>query len=904
MVHYGIILIIEVPCVAAGGVIISSPMLKTKLLMPDLPNRLIERKLPAGKLSHAISNNHKLSIVSAPAGYGKTTLAAQWIKYAGHPFAWLTLDSGDNDPVRFIKYFIAALQRIDSSIGEGIISTLNALMPLSLEFADILTNELLQLKVKSILVLDDYHLISSHFIHEFLSYIIENKPGNLHTIIISREDLPFSVSRLRAGARLTEIREKELQFSTEEALEYYRHCFDLEISEQQISKLQLKTEGWAAGMHLAGISLESKNTEEAGCFIDRFGGTQRYIMDYLSEEVLSELSPELRKFLCFTSVLDVFNEKLCEAVTGSENCAMLLQRIIEKRLFLIQLDENGEWFRYHKLFADILTGELNNNYLINIYTKAALWFDENGYPDEAIRYALASGDSNVMGPVITRNWVGTVLRGQHQTVLECLKLLNDTCIKENASLSICKAWCLFVTGEGDKALELIDHIIEGEVEALNAVNRGILLLLVNYMSLAGYTIKTKMLAEPSNPDPDGGALLDAVIQLGKAQSEILQGDFNKAENAFRRVLKSGMEAGLPVLVIAALKNYAIRLLLSGRRGAAVDACMEIINNLRDRNGKYLPIAELIFVPLGLAYYFSNELEKAEEYFKIGISRYSKMNFKLVLIQAKIYSAIADCSMGHYEEACSSVRSGMTEAEFYRLESQLLIFRALSAYINLKTGNTAGAYQWADTFLQDIAMDDTLSHAPAFIILVRILIHRGNVKKAHEILSHMESELNMDRNFCSAISIFVLLAIVEKHCGNIENALNYFKKAVGLAEMDNYIRCILDEGSEIIDLIRTLGKDYSRCAGRLVEALEVEYPEILEDPIDKVGEISYSIIENLSKREQEVLKLVCAGLSNDEISKKLFISVGTTKWHLGNIFLKLGVKRRTQAVEMARKLKLI
>ena len=451
----------------------STPLLQTKLYIPRSQPNLISRPRLIKHLEDGLSR--KLTLVSSPAGFGKTTLLSEWIHKCERPTAWISLDQGDNDPSRFLKYFITALQKNEGEIGEGILSALQSSQPPKTDILLIgLLNEITELIQPFVIVLDDYHVITEPTIQEMLTFILENQPPQMHLVISSRADPPWSLARLRVRGELAEIRTHDLRFTTDEAATFLNNVTGLKLSPQEVASLEGLTEGWIAGLQMAALSMRGR--KDVSGFIKSFSGSHRFILDYLVEEVLDQQSLTIQDFLLKTSILESLSSPLCDAVTDRDDSQTTLTQLEQANLFLVSLDDERRWYRYHHLFADLLRVRLEQaqpEQTPVLHHRASEWFEQNGLIPEAVSHALEGNDYERVVNLLAGNALAMVYHGELRTLVSWLERLPEEALSHPPWLNIAHAWTLAYLGkfdtieslleETDKALVGFDEHIEGPV---------------------------------------------------------------------------------------------------------------------------------------------------------------------------------------------------------------------------------------------------------------------------------------------------------------------------------------------------------------------------------------------------------------------------------------------------------
>ena len=521
----------------------SDPLLLTKLYIPParlntvLRPRLIERM--------AATMYSKLTLISAPAGFGKTTLVSDWVSDCGHKVAWLSLDEGDNNLTGFLTYFITALQSVNTKIGAGSLSTLQAQQAPAMEMIITnLLNEIITIPDNFILVLDDYHMIDSKPVDEALTFLLEHLPPNMHLVITTREDPSLPLSRYRVQGQLIELRANDLRFTSEEAGSFLNRMMNLNLSVENIAALEARTEGWIAGLQLAALSIQGR--ADVGSFIKSFTGSHRFVLDYLVEEVLQYQSERIRNFLLQTAFLERLCAPLCNAVTDREDSKEILDILEHTNLFLIKLDDQRQWYRYHHLFADVMRTYLMESQpgqITTLHQRASVWYEQNGYPSDAIRHTLAAEDFERAAGLIELAWSTMDISYQSSTWLGWVRKLPDELVRVRPMLSVGYAWALLDGGELDPCETLLqnaercldmpaDKIVVTDQEQFRSLPASIATARA-YRSLAlgdvPGTVKYASLALELTPEDDQIRYLQATSLLGLAQ--YANGDLEAAEQS-------------------------------------------------------------------------------------------------------------------------------------------------------------------------------------------------------------------------------------------------------------------------------------------------------------------------------------------------------------------------------------
>ncbi|MFN2242002.1 MAG: hypothetical protein ACK2U2_06925 [Anaerolineae bacterium] len=536
------------------------PLLTTKLNIPPVRNDSVPRQRLLDKLNAGLHS--KLTLVSASAGFGKTTLLSEWSGRSQYPVAWLSLDEGENDPVRFMHYLLAALQQVDESIGRGISSILGTpRLPPPDALITILINELPAAVGPVFLVLDDYHTIRAEWIHEAVEFLIAGMPAQMHLVLSTRHDPPLSLPRLRVRNQLLELREDDLRFTADEAAAFLSEALGLRCDANIISVLEARTEGWIAGLQLAALSMKGRSQESLGDFVAAFSGSHRHVIDYLADEVLAQQPEEIRAFLQQTSILDRLTAPLCDALTGRDDSTTILRQLEHSNLFLIPLDDQRTWYRYHRLFADFLRSDLEERYRTMMHVKAARWFEAQGLWSESVKHALASGKVGEAARTIGLAADSALQIAALTTLEDWLDALPDQVVRDSVELATYKGFVSFyrgLLGQAASYAQTAGRTLNADAPPASV---GRLLALQAHLSLSGGSY-----AEAIELGRESLACLDKDDHLFRGltlnllgQSLEWQGDVAAAADAYREGASTGRKAADHVGALAAQTNLAFAL---------------------------------------------------------------------------------------------------------------------------------------------------------------------------------------------------------------------------------------------------------------------------------------------------------------------------------------------------------
>ena len=900
-----------------------TPILATKLYIPpNRPNVVIRPRL-FEQLNEGL--HRKLILISAPAGFGKTTLVSEWVEGIERLAAWLSLDEGENDPARFLTYLVAALQTIAPNIGEGVLGVLQSPQPPPTEtILTALINDLTTLSDHFVLVLDDYHVLDAKPIDHALTYLVEHLPPHMHLVIATREDPDLPLARLRARGHLTELRANDLRFTPSEAAAFLDQVMGLSLSAEDIAALEDRTEGWIAGLQLAALSLQGH--QDIPGFIRAFSGDNRYIVDYLVEEVLQRQPEAVRRFLLQTAMLDRLHGPLCDAVTGQEGGNARLEALERGNFFVVPLDDQRHWYRYHHLFADVLSAHLlaeQPDQVATLHRRASAWYEQNDLPSDAIRHALAAFDFARAADLVEMAVPAMLRSRQEATLLGWLRALPDELVHVRPVLSVGYAGALVAGGEleGVEArlrdaerwldttadmgassalapsaeMVVVDEAefrrLPGSIAVYRAAQAQALGDVANTMKYArraldlvpeddhlgrGSAAALLGLASWANGDleaahrtyADGMALVQRAGNLSDALGcaialadiRIVQGRLREAMRTYERGLQLATEQGTPVL-----------------RGTA-DMHVGMSELLRERDDLHAAMQHLLR---------SKELGE-----RTGLPQ---NRYRWRVAMARIREAQGDLD-GALDLLCEADR--LYVSDFF---PNVRPVAAIVSRVWVAQGRVGEALGWARE--QGLSIEDDLSYLREFehITLARVLLARSKSDRADRsmleamgLLERLLHAAEKGERTGSVIEILVLQALAHQLQGDMPAALVPLQQALTLAEPEGYVRVFVDEGPPMAVLLEKAAKH--GIAPNSVRQLLTAFGSA-EDrtPVTQV------LIEPLSERELEVLRLLGTGLNGPEIARELVVSLNTMRTHTKNIYSKLGVTNRRAAVRRAEEL---
>lgn len=878
------------------------PLVKTKLYIPHVRPRLVNRPRLIDRLENGA--HRKLTLICAPAGFGKTTLTTAWVCNSAREVAWVSLDRDDNDPVQFLRYLIAALQQIEGSVGRSLQSLLNLpKLPPAQRLLAALVNDLAALDNALIVVLDDYHEIHSTIVHEMIRFLLEHQPPTMHLAIGTRYDPPLPLVRLRARGQITEIREHDLRFTPHEAAAFLECTMGLALSTQDIEAIETRTEGWAAGLQLTALALqEEPSSERKAAFVANLARNDRYIVDYLLAEVLSQQPEHVRTFVRQTSILNRLTAPLCDTVTCRRDSQALLDQLAQANLFVKALDNQHEWYQYEPLFAQALCADLTPDERSALHQSAAHWHEDRGHPGQAIyhtlTYAQGSGDYAHAQRLILSAIETTIDQGSIVTARKWLSALPQEEVLSHAELATYMAWVLSVSGDMPQA----DEYAQAAQVRLNdqspSALRGKLLSVRSFLAVllrqdyAQAIALSRAALQALDNDTAHWRVL-ALWTMAEAQERTCC--ITEAINTLQHARRLGRALNNKTLAATVEAFLATGLHAHGDREQALRVCEQGIQQYRDETGNVLPIACLLYSQMGWLHYEANDLQVARAYVDKGrvlgeqLALDSDMTFTLGRL-AQVQYALGETAAARecIEQALQlAVRTKYTDTGW---------LSALRATADIREGNLASAQAWAERagFVPEQETDYLDIHQR--LAYVRVLTAQGRLSDARRVLVRLERFVRERELARWLITVRILQALVALRSGERDIARELLSRAVERAAPQALYRPFLDEDPDLYALL----PEVHATAPAFVSQL-CSYARSIEI---KPQHAEQDLVEPLSDREIEVLGLIAAGLANREIADELVIAPGTVKRHINHIYGKLGVLRRTQAIARARKLALI
>jgi LuxR family transcriptional regulator, maltose regulon positive regulatory protein len=913
-------------------IVVPAPLLETKLYVPGARRGLVPRPRLSERLDRGATSS-KLMLVSAPAGFGKTTLLAEWL--ATGPalptdercVAWLSLDRGDNDPASFWTYVIAALRTVAPGVGSSTLALLQELQPPPIQTVlTTLLNDLGAIASDIVLVLDDYHVIDTRDVQDGMAFLLDHLPARLHVVIASRADPSLPLARLRARGELVETRAAELRFTPDEAAAYLNEMMGLELTAQDVTALEERTEGWIAALQLAALSMQGR--EDVAGFIAGFAGDDRYVVDYLVEEVVQRQSDRVQAFLLQTSILDRLSGPLCDAVTGQDGGRAMLEALDRGNLFLVPLDDRRRWYRYHHLFADVLHARLLDeqpDHVPDLHRRASAWYAQNGEQSVAIRHALAAEDF-VRAADLVELAIPTMRRDrQEATAREWLEALPDELIRCRPVLSVYYAGILLLSGE-----------IEGVEARLGYAERWV-----------DTTTDTRTDADAPSAemvvvDDEEFRRLPGSIAVYRAGQALALGDAAATVIHARRALDlvleddhlmRGAAAGLLGLASwasgdleAAHRSYAVCMASLQRAGHFADVlgCAIALADIRTAQGRLREAMRTYEQALQLALAQGGPVLRGTADLHVGMSELDRERDDLDAATQHLLSSedLGEhtglpqnryrwrVAMARIRQAQGDVDGALdllNEAERVYVGDFFPNVRpvpALKARVWVAQGKLGEALGWVRE--RDLSVNDDLSYLREFehLTLARVLLARCGSDRAepflHEaigLLARLLQAAEEGDRTGSLIEILILQALAQQTRGDIPAALVPLERALALAEPEGYLRTFVDEGSPMATLLEVAAEH--EIAGDYVGRLLTAFGETVQ-----TKPASQGLVDPLSQRELDVLRLLGTDLGGPEIARELVVSLNTVRTHTKNIYAKLGVNNRRAAVRLAQELDLM
>ncbi|SEO80311.1 LuxR family transcriptional regulator, maltose regulon positive regulatory protein [Paenibacillus sp. OV219] len=845
-------------------------IVKTKLQVPHVNKSLVSRPRLIRKLNEGLKA--KLTIVSAQAGYGKTTALSEWVKQSSVLVAWVSLDRQDNDWIPFWSYVTASIQKIIPSFGQTIGHLLDLGPAVSAEnIIKELLNELNEITGELVIILDDYHIIELPDIHHSLSYLLERLPRHIHLYIASRIDLPMPTARLLAKGELLRILEEDLRFQLDEGFVYFRDTTDLLLTTTQVTELFRQTEGWISGLQLAAISLKRSNHIAES--IHQFRGKQNYIFDYLLEEVLNQQSASIRAFLLDTSILSRMNRSLCQAVTGQQNSQEQLEKLEKLNLFIVPLDEERNWYRYHHLLSDFLRhlwSRTDPDQMIQAHIRAAKWLEHHGFDEEAVEQYLEAKEFEDVIRLIEKN-PPAMMQSKSDALMRWISRLPESVFAEKPMIEIFYISVMMLGGKWGTAFQRVWKI-KDRFEALQGELpeddwKKVMGNIYFYCGIASYIQNDLVRAS------DYFELSERFMPEGSFFQLIGQNRYQEDSANYDQLT---LIKDLPAVEVYLLKWIKV---------------WEYKNHYPFIGYMYLTYINLM--------YEWNRLEEAGFYISQSWGRKDLQPLARIMIQLGIAASRIEQAEGNPKQASEllvQVKSKIVSPDYDLFISKI---EAEQAYLTLRQGSLQNAFDW----LQGCGLAHTdemlLSDLAEYLVLSRVLAASERIEEALYLLERLYLLVDKGGQLRERIKVLIVHCVTLWRSGQTETALVQLVTTLQLAEPEGYIRSFVDEGSVMAEMLTAYSKVQQdggmpslAYAKQLIQALNATREEVMAPK------------ELLTEQESKILRFIANGLLNKEIAYNLNITGETVKFHIKNMYRKLGVHNRVQALQRAKQLQFL
>lgn len=934
----------------------ASSLLRTKLYIPRMRPQLVPRPRLVARLNDGMRSGRKLTLICAPAGFGKSTLLSEWVHSGvqSSEVCWLSLDRGDNDPTRFIAYLIGSVRTVEPTFGEGTLAALQSPRPMpptspvqrdtssdatggaaaggqeassriGRSMAS-LVNQLGEVPLHLVLVLDDYQAIHARPVHEAVAFLLEYLPDNVHLVIATRADPPLPVARLRAHGELTEVRQADLRFTHEEATAFLNRAMSLDLSVDDIAALAARTEGWIAGLQMAAVSMQG--SRDAAEFVRALTGSHRFILDYLTEEVLDQQSESVQRFLLETSILERLCGPLCDAVCeslGPRDGQAALEALEASNLFISALDDDRRWYRYHQLFGDLLQKRLQRAYPDRVpllHGRASAWYEEQGLIPAAIDHALASGDVDWAAELIERAAESHMLRSELSTLQGWIETLPDDIVNARPLLSIDYAFTSVLNGHPlEEAEERVQRAIEADTE--NALRGEVQAFRALIASYRGDTRQSAALCEDAlSLLPADRLFYRSFVSAFLGLVYLYIGDIAAATPIFAQAARIGKQAGNLTVTMLALCHLAELALMQARLGTAKAHYEEALSLAVDEHQQRRPIAGLALIGLGQLFREMNDLERAEQVLDEGIALAADWA-RAGAIGGYVNLARVKQARGDEQGAREAIQSAeQLASEFDAMQLDDVYVSIARARLLLALGDTRPVEQWVrergladDAELMTVTgetgpLSTPFLRAVEYTVLAELHIAQGHHLEALQLIERLIEIARAADWDALTIKLRGMESLCRHALGDQEGAMRALEWALVHGEPAGYVRMFIDEGPALGTLLEQ-AKERETAAGyatRLLAALDrgaaPSTQAAVPAPASRRLSPQETLVEALSEREMQVLRMLTTHLSSTEIAEELFVSVNTARTHIKNIYGKLDVHGRAEAIARAEELGLL
>jgi len=901
----------------------AAPILATKLYVPPPRPKVVLRPHLINRLNEGLAMGRKLTLISAAAGFGKTTLVSEWIAASGRPVTWLSLDENDKDANNFLIYLTSALQKVSSNVGLEALELLRSSQPPPIEsILTTLLNEINNIPDSFIFVLDDYHVIDEKSIDAALTFLIEHQPPQMHLVIATREDPSLPLARLRAQGQLTELRAADLRFTPAEATEFLNHMMGLNLSDRDVAALESRTEGWIAGLQLAALSMQGH--QDAASFIESFKGSHRFVLDYLIEEVLGQQSEKIQNFLLRTSILDRMCGSLCDAtlLEPSTSGQEILEQLERANLFIVPLDNERRWYRYHHLFGDLLRQRLGQpRELPEYHLRASEWYEANDDLAQAFNHALAADDFERAARLAEAAWQGMERNFQTAAWIGWVNKLPNAIVCSRPRLCVLLGRAYSDAGEVESSeaylqnaeRALADLLERGEPKSLLAI---IALIRANNAQIQGKLNETIMYAEssiPLIPKDDVYLRAEAAITLGF--THWATGNLEASLHAIHAWIEEMQRLGNQEFAIASAFAVADMEVILGRLGDAEKTLRQSIQQAATHGREAETITAHHHLGLAMLAHERGDDVAAARSLEIA----ADLGQRTTLVDWHHRWNLAQARLKESDGDWDAALQCLDAAQRGYVKNPIPIFHPIAAHkarVHLRQDRLDKAQAWVRERRLSVTNEASYLGEYEHLTLARVCLAEGSFAGVLELLDRLLALAESQKRRGSVIEILLTQALVHQAQGDQPQALAALERAIRLAEPEGYIRIFVDEGEAmrllVSDFRLTIADHAHPLLGYVNHIFDffqqstesTPQPKIVNPKHLHLAQVQVSeIVEPLTDRELEVLRLIAAGHSNAEIGQRLYLALSTVKGHNLRIFNKLQVKNRTEAVARARELSL-
>jgi LuxR family transcriptional regulator, maltose regulon positive regulatory protein len=912
----------------------SLALLSTKFRIPHPRENAVTRSRLTEKLLTGVQRPGSFVLLSGPAGFGKTSLLSEFAADLQRPLVWISLDESDNDPIRFWIYLLTACQSIQSEIGVSALGMLQSPQQLPDEtVATILINDVVRLDTDLIIVLDDYHVIQNSTIHSALAFLLDHLPEKLHLVVSTRVDPPWPLPRFRARDQLIEIRVADLRFTRHETAAFLNQAMGLNLSAENIAALESRTEGWVASLQLAALSMRGR--ADVTGFIKAFTGSHVYVAEYLIEEVLERQPQDVKTFLLQTSILERLNAALCETVSGRPDSQDVLKYLYQSNLFVHPLDDEGQWFRYHHLFADLLQARirqsLSDGDIAALHRRAAAWFEQAGMISEAMEHSLTAKDYSHAIQIIGNAALPMILQAHVRTVDGWLQDIPQTYLEQSLELNMAFAWLNLLRGTFSEATPYVERLftmfsstkmgnqnpyIHGEWLALQA----------RLLSVQGKTAESRDMANQAlHLLPETAVHIRSLIHINQATIYQQMLDYDHAAETFQMIVRDSQATGNFTFEILGTSGQAQMLLQQGKLHAGFEIASQGVRRL-EITGKTTPFSATLYGELGQIHYHWHQLDQARSYLQhsiqaSGLNGYSDPEIYHHVMLSRMFQMEEDWEAAAREmqkasDLAKSIPPAMTRehvlSQQVRVDLFFGRFAAAQSLLQAEGFTFSGAFHFPDLAPGTNVTDPLgmLYNSALRVLLVEAkTIHEpANLKSGIELAGLVLAGELQCRHIPVALETLLLRSQLHAALGEDEDSLTDVLKALQLGEPEGFISTFVEEGQRMAQALTTLLKRnlHGTVKPSYIQEILAAFPgsQSSQDVMRGAVHDDLAPIVPLTPREMEVLHLIAAGDSNQTIAGKLVITLSAVKKHSGNIFNKLNVSSRTQATARARLLGLL